>query len=122
MTTYAAREEQMGRVNMPGHVRAAMNWNHLRKRFNDNYSTEISDGMKVMVCKLLDNPLGLTSVAYPVDQTHLPEWFKDLPFDHKAMEEGLLDKKLSNIFGVLDMNFSTSKSEQEVFDDLFSMD
>lgn len=122
LTAYVAKEEQLGRANMPGHVRAAMNWNNLRKRFGDHYSTEISDGMKVMVCKLIDNPLGLSSIAYPVDQVHLPDWFKELPFDHKAMEEGLLDKKLSNIFGVLDMNFSASKSEQETFDDLFSMD
>lgn len=122
ITGYVEKEEQMGRANMPGHVRAAMNWNNLKKRFQDNYSTEITDGMKVMVCKLLDNPLGITSVAYPVDQTHLPDWFQDLPFDHKAMEEALLDKKLSNIFGVLNMNFSNNKAEQEVFEDLFSMD
>lgn len=122
ITGYVQKEEQLGKANMPGHVRAAMNWNNLKKRFSDNYSNEITDGMKVMVCKLLDNPLGLTSIAYPVDQTHLPDWFMDLPFDHKAMEIALLDTKLKNIFGVLGMDFSSTKAEQEVFEDLFSMD
>lgn len=122
ITGYVEREEQLGKVNMPGHVRAAMNWNNMKKRFDDHYSNQITDGMKVMVCKLLDNPLGLTSIAYPVDQTHLPDWFMDLPFDHKAMEEALLDKKLSNIFGAVGYSFSSTKASKETFEDLFSFD
>jgi hypothetical protein len=45
---------------MPGHVRAAMNWNNLKRMMGDQYSMSIVDGMKTVVCKLKDNPLGYT--------------------------------------------------------------
>ena len=41
-------------------------------------SMTITDGAKVIVCKVKDNPMGFTSVAYPVDELRLPEWFKKL--------------------------------------------
>jgi hypothetical protein len=37
---------------MPGHVRASINWNTLKRMNGDKYSQEIVDGMKVIVCKL----------------------------------------------------------------------
>lgn len=101
LTEKVALEEKFGRVNMAGHQRASMEWNKLRERFKDNYSMEIQDGFKVVVCKLKKNPLRITSIAYPMDQEHLPDWFKELPFDHEAMEEALIDKKIENILGVL---------------------
>ena len=52
--------------------------------------------MKVIVCKLKQNPLGYTSVAYPTDEMHIPQWFKELPFDDAAMAETIIDKKLDN--------------------------
>ena len=78
LTKYTAEEARLGKANMPGHVRAAMNWNNLRRMHGDNYSMQIVDGMKTIVCKLKDNPLGYTSVGYPTDETHIPQWFKDL--------------------------------------------
>lgn len=101
LTEKVAMEEKFGRVNMAGHQRASMEWNKMKKRFKDNYSMEIQDGFKVVVCKLKKHPLKITSIAYPVDQEHLPDWFKELPFDHDAMEEALIDKKIENILGVL---------------------
>ena len=58
-------EEKQGKANMPGHVRASINWNTLKRMNGDKYSQEIVDGMKVIGCKLKQNPLGYTSVAYP---------------------------------------------------------
>ncbi len=101
LTKKVELEEKFGKIAMAGHQRASKNWNTLRKMYEDNYSMEIQDGAKVMVCKLLQNPLQMTSVAYPVDQEQLPEWFKDLPFDHDGMEEALIDSKLENLVGVL---------------------
>ena len=101
LTEKVALEKKFGRVNMAGHQRASMEWNQLKARFKDNYSMEIQDGFKVVVCKLKKNPLRITSIAYPMDQEHLPDWFKELPFDHEAMEEALIDKKIENILGVL---------------------
>ena len=86
---------------MPGHVRASMNWNQLRKAYKDNYSLPIQDGQKVIVCKLRSNPMGYTSIAYPIDELQLPEWFKNLPFSHKEMEQTIIDQKIKNLIGVL---------------------
>ncbi len=59
----------------------------------------IQDGFKVIVCKLKPNPLGLTSVAYPVDQLILPQWFKDLPFDDELIERSTDYQKNWKPFG-----------------------
>ena len=97
------------KVNMPGHVKAAMNWNHLCQSNSDLYSMKIIDGSKVIVCKLKPNLMKMTSVAYPVDETHIPAWFKTLPFDHAEMENVIIDKKIGNLFGVLGWDFSDTK-------------
>ncbi len=98
---YQRLEEKQGKANMPGHVRASINWNTLKRMNGDKYSQEIVDGMKVIVCKLKQNPLGYTSVAYPTDELRLPEWFKELPFDGDAMEEVIIDNKLDNLICLL---------------------
>ena len=84
----------------------------------DKYSQEIVDGMKVIVCKLKQNPLGYTSVAYPTDQLRLPDWFKELPFDDAAMEETIIDNKLDNLIGVLNYNLEDTK-QHNTFHSLF---
>ncbi len=100
-----------GKSNMiPGHVRASINWNNLKKANSDAYSLSVTDGAKVIVCKLRNNPMGYTSVAYPTDELNLPQWFKDLPFDEEAMEETVLDKKVANVIGP--MGFDLSKTTQ----------
>ena len=108
-----------GRANMPGHVRAALNYNYLRRVNSDNYSQSIVDGMKVIVCKLKPNPLGFTSVAYPTDELRLPQWFCDLPFDDSAMEQTLVDEKINNLLGVLDWDIRSNTNTNSTFDDLF---
>jgi len=118
ITEYQHKEEKQGKANMPGHVRASINWNSLRRMFNDKYSMQIVDGMKVIVCKLKDNPLDYSSVAYPVDELRLPQWFKDLPFDHAEMEATIIDKKLENLIGVLNWDIR-STSETNTFNKLF---
>jgi len=120
LTKYTAEEARLGKANMPGHVRAAMNWNRLKKMHGDNYSTAIVDGMKTIVCKLKDNPLGLTSVGYPTDETHIPAWFKELPFDDSSMESTIVDQKVENLLGVLDWRIAESTDIKTTFDDLFT--
>jgi hypothetical protein len=108
ITEYQLKEEKLGKVTLPGHVRASINWNRLRKMNNDKYSMQIVDGMKVVVCKLKDNPLGFTSVAYPVDELRLPKWFQELPFDHNEMETVIINNKLDNLIGVLDYDLNST--------------
>jgi hypothetical protein len=122
LTKYTAAEAKEGRANMPGHVRAAMNWNNLRRMHGDNYSMQIVDGMKTIVCKLKDNPLGYTSVGYPTDATQIPQWFKDLPFDQGLMESTIVDQKVENLLGVLEWNISASTDIKSTFDSFFTFE
>jgi DNA polymerase elongation subunit (family B) len=115
---YRRLEEKQGKANMPGHVRASLNWNTLKRMNGDKYSQEIVDGMKVIVCKLKQNPLGYTSVAYPTDQLRLPDWFKELPFDDAAMAETIIDNKLDNLIGVLNYPLEDTK-QHNTFSSLF---
>jgi DNA polymerase elongation subunit (family B) len=122
LTKYTADEERLGKANMPGHVRAAMNWNNLRRMHGDNYSMQIVDGMKTIVCKLKDNPLSYTSVGYPTDESHIPQWFKDLPFDDGLMESTIVDQKVENLLGVLGWKIGDYTEIRTTFDSLFSFD
>ena len=118
---YQEKERKAGKANLPGHVRAAINWNTLKRMNNDKYSQQIVDGMKVIVCKVKANPLGFTSVAYPVDELRLPQWFKDLPFDHAEMEATIINNKVDNLIGVLEWDLK-STTEINTFGNLFSFD
>ena len=119
LTMYGNREQREGRTNMPGHVRAALNWNTMRRMNSDNYSMQIMDGMKVMVCKLRSNPLEWTSIAYPTDELHLPQWFRDLPFDDAAMQSTVIDAKVENLLGVLEWNLSQLTNTENTFESLY---
>lgn len=107
------------KVRVPGHVQASIHWNTLRKLYNDHYAMEISDGQKVIVCKLKPNPLKMDSVAYPIDELNIPEWYKELPFDSASMEDTIIDKKINNLIGVLKWDLSETR-EDTTFNDLFS--
>jgi len=121
ITEYQAKEKKAGKANMPGHVRASINWNTLKRMMDDKYSMNIVDGMKVIVCKVKDNPMGYTSVAYPVDELRLPQWFKDLPFDNALMETTVIDEKLENLIGVLEWDISSTRSDN-TFSKLFDFE
>ena len=123
LTYYSDLEtnSKTGKANMPGHVRAALNWNYLRRVNSDNYSMKIVDGMKIVVCKLKPNPLNFTSVAYPTDELRLPEWFVQLPFDDAEMERTLVDEKIDNLLGILEWDLRSNTDTKSTFDDLFSI-
>jgi DNA polymerase elongation subunit (family B) len=120
VTQYHEEEKKKGKANMPGHVRASINWNRCREMYNDKYSMPILDGAKVIVCKLKNNPIGYTSIAYPVDEQRLPEWFKELPFDSDGMEESVLDGKIENLIGVLEWDVRSTESSN-TFNKLFEI-
>ena len=121
ITEYQEKEKKAGKANMPGHVRASINWNTLKRMNGDKYSMGIVDGMKVIVCKVKDNPLGYTSIAYPVDELRLPKWFQDLPFDHAEMEATIINNKLDNLIGVLEWDLD-STTQTNTFGNLFSFE
>jgi DNA polymerase elongation subunit (family B) len=119
LTKYTAMYNKNPNSALPGHVRAAVNWNNLKRMNSDNYSKTIVDGMKTIVCKLRNNPLNLTSVAYPIDEQHLPEWFKSLPFDDELMLETIVDQKVENLLGELDWDLAASTDTKTTFQSLF---
>ena len=121
ITEYDLEEKKKGKANMPGHVRASINWNTLKRMHGDKYSMNIVDGMKVIVCKVKDNPLGYTSVAYPTDELRLPKWFQELPFDHAEMENVIINNKLDNLIGVLEWDLE-STTQDNTFGSLFSFE
>jgi len=119
LTKYAAEETRLGKANMPGHVRAAINWNNLRRMNSDNYSMQIVDGMKTIVCKLKSNALGWSSIGYPTDEQRLPAWFKELPFADAEMEATVVDQKIDNLLGVMDWDLSSATNTENTFQNLF---
>jgi DNA polymerase elongation subunit (family B) len=119
LTKHTQAFEKTGTCKV-GHARAAINWNYLRRVHGDNYSMQIVDGMKIVVCKLKPNALGFNSIAYPVDELRLPEWFKELPFDDDEMEKTLVDEKIDNLLGVLNWDIKSNIDVKSTFAELFS--
>lgn len=113
-------KSKTGKFTMPGHVTASLNWNSLRKMNSDNYSQQIFDGTKIVVCKLKSNLLNMTSIAYPTDELRLPEWFTDLPFDDDEMERILIDEKIENLLGVLKWDLRVDINVNSTFNSLFT--
>ena len=99
-------KEETENKMIPGHVKASIVWNDLKFANSDQYSLSIMDGAKVVVCRLKNNPMGYTSIAYPTDELNLPNWFKELPFDEEGMEEAVLDKKIENVIGAMGYDMS----------------
>jgi hypothetical protein len=108
LTHHTAVFNKTGKCGI-GHALAAINWNRMKKIHNDQFSMDIVDGMKVIVCKLKNNPLGMTSIAIPTDEHRLPHWFKELPFDNEAMEEAIIDNKIENLLGVLSWDLRSTQ-------------
>lgn len=104
------------KVNLPGHVRASINWNKLKEINNDKHSMEIFDGNKIIICKLKPNPMNMNSIAYPIDETHLPEWFKELPFDDHEMEKTLIDQKVNNLIKCLNFDLDKTKTDTTLYE------
>jgi len=121
ITDYLAKLKKQGKVNMPGHVRASINWNTLKEMNGDKFSMQIVDGMKVIVCKLKNNPMGYTSVAYPTDELRIPKWFQELPFADDEMESTIIDNKLDNLIGVLEWDIKSTE-QKNTFNNLFDFE
>jgi len=115
-----AKGIQVGNLHVPGHVTASLNWNRMKEINMDQHAMKIIDGQKVIVCKLRDTPENkLTSIAYPVDEVHLPDWFLNLPFDSEGMQAGIVDQKVKNLLGVLNWDLSRTNKEHAHLETLF---
>ena len=50
---------------------------------------------------------------------HLPQWFRELPFDDGLMETTIIDSKVSNLLGVLNWDISQATNTENTFQSLF---
>jgi len=99
-------------------VAAAVNTNILIENLGEHRWDLIRDGDKIEVLYLLDNQYDMRSIARKVDDSFVPDWFKELPFDNDSHEFKMVDKKLDNVIGsVLDWTFEpVSDYRDEVFE------
>jgi hypothetical protein len=105
---------------VPGHVSASLAWNRLKEMHMDQHAMKIIDGQKIIVCRLKETSENrLSSIAYPVDESHLPDWFLNLPFDTEGMQAGVVDQKVKNLLGVLNWDLSRTNKEQAHLETLF---
>jgi DNA polymerase elongation subunit (family B) len=112
--------EEVGNLHVPGHVTASLAWNRMKDMHMDQHSMRIIDGQKIIVCKLRETPENrLSSIAYPVDEVHLPQWFLDLPFDSEDMMAGIVDQKVKNLVGCLNWDLSRTNKEHAHLETLF---
>ena len=115
-----ARGETVGNLHVPGHVTASLAWNRMNEIHREQHTMRITDGQKIIVCKLRETPDNrMTSIAYPVDENRLPDWFLNLPFDEDGMMAGIVDQKVQNLLGVLKWDFSRTKKEHAHLETLF---
>ena len=66
--------------------------------------------------------MDMSSIAYPIDEVHLPKWFAALPFDSESMLASVVDKKIENLFGKLAnwKKIQSATKKTNTFDDFFS--
>lgn len=120
LTKHTAKFKKTGKCSV-GHALAAIQYNRLRDMYGDQYSMEVTDGMKTIVCRLKANPMGIKSIGIPTDEKRVPEWFKKLPFDDQEMEYTTITKKINNLLGNLDWDLGLAE-DNSTFNDLFSYD
>ena len=92
----------ISKVTLPGHIRAAINYNEMLEFFGDLVSLKISSGDKVRLLYLKPNQFGFKSMAFNADSNRVPEWFiENFRIDLELMEEKLMDLKIKPTFDVL---------------------
>lgn len=99
------------KARLPGHVRAAIFYNMMVDENNDTQSTKIQSGMKIKVF-YLKRPIGkFKSIAFPVDEEHVPDWFRKLNIDVDLQIVKLVDNPLMNILKAIDKEPPTPQTQ-----------
>ena len=96
------------RVNLPGHVRASINYNQLSQQFEGKKAKLIKSGDKILVFYVKPNKYKITSIALPSDFVKFPKWFnQELEVDISLTEQKMIDAKLEGIFSALNEEVPT---------------
>jgi DNA polymerase elongation subunit (family B) len=103
-------QAMMKKPNIPGHVRASINYNELLNIF-DKGAKMIRSGDKVLIYYLKPNQFDYKSIALPADLLKFPAWFNDnFQVDIKLTEEKMFENKLSGVFRALNEEVPTLQS------------
>lgn len=90
-----------GKVKLPGHVRAAVNYNEMVQHVNQGDKL-LKSGDKGIIFSLLPNEFGYKTIALPSDLMHFPSWFNEhFKIDRKLTETKMIDSKLERTFEAL---------------------
>lgn len=99
-----------GKAKLPGHVRAAVNYNFLLEEYGDDVNKPLRSGDKGMVFYLKPNDYGFKTLAIPADSAKMPPWFdENFRIDLPTTEEKMIDMKLEGIFEALRLPVPTPK-------------
>jgi hypothetical protein len=105
---YTEQLENGLRPNIPGHVRAAIQYNECLDMFKDYVNPRIYGGDKIKVYHLEENQFRFKTLALPSDSDSFPPWFKEyFRLNKQVMEEKLIEKKLERLFNALDWPLPT---------------
>ena len=97
-----------GKVNLPGHVRAAVNYNELAQEYEPGIAKLLKAGDKGIIFYLKPNEKGIKTIAFPADTDHFPEWFnQNFTLDKRLTEDKMIDAKLKRVFEALDWEIPT---------------
>lgn len=96
------KHKELQNSNVPGHVRAAINYNELIKLYGVGGEKALRAGDKGIIFYLKPNTHGFKNVAFPADMMHMPSWFDEhFAVDLEATEQKMIDAKLEGIFEAL---------------------
>lgn len=98
------------RLTIPGHVRAALNYNLLLDVFEKG-AKPIRSGDKVLIYYLKPNEFKFDAIAFPAEFSKFPKWFEEnFSVDIKKTEDRMFDSKLSGIFFALGKDVPSPQS------------
>ena len=99
-----------GKLTIPGHARAACNYNFAVDIFEPN-APLIKSGDKVFVYYLKPNEFDFKAIAIPAESTRFPTWITEhFEIDVKLTEQKMFDSKLEGIFAALKQDVPSPKS------------
>jgi DNA polymerase elongation subunit (family B) len=107
-----------GKVKLPGHVRAAVNYNEMISMLEPG-AKPLRAGDKAAILYVKPNDFGMKSIGFPTDLLHLPPWFdENFIVDLKITEEKMIDSKIDGIFEAMDLDLPTP--QQSFINSVFS--
>lgn len=104
-------KSNLGKAKLPGHVRAAVNYNEMAQLFEGSAAKLLKSGDKGLIFYLKPNEFGLKSMAIPVDFDFFPKWFdENFQIDRKITEGKMIDSKIEGTYEALGWEIPTPQN------------